>query len=249
MPNISQSIRPVTVDKYCLDESCATFVVPTSQTCTTAFDRFWFPGKDRRISTIDVRPLWLHAFINWVTVFRSSGTVKNDALTLRTDASVMFQSRIPCKDLSALFGTDFSGPVHYSHDAPTSVFPVVNGETFTEPQYQNVPKGTIDKARKSIERLNRFLDALLPGYLGIVVRGIDGFGTDLARVARWLKLRKHRFWFMYLVLFDKVLANNGVGLVQGWLSCGYRLFGFSDQELFDGTSDLIKRFTASCGRK
>jgi len=156
--------------------------------------------------------------------------------TVKTQPDVDFQTSIQCVDLSELLDIHIDGSSRYALPSSTILFPAIEGETLTDPRYGNVNKYRIvSAARKYIRLLNRIIAELPPGPVCFIVRVTDGIGTDIDRIIRWFEQFSRRVYFIFLLNESEPIVKNEVGVVQGWLACGFNICFF-----------LLKSFALDC---
>jgi hypothetical protein len=211
------------------------FVIPLHPTLSQTLDFTRFPGLGR------VPPTWFNEIPEFrvgtfIFLFRHSGKI---IPAFQDEKIVRFQVDSQCFDVSSLFGFRVVGEHVVVGYGKPSIFPSVSGDqSLREAAQTKHNRGIFTKARKATDHINALVDAAPPGLVYLVVRGLDGLGTILDRIRKWIKERKsHNHQICIILMFrkDEFIPDDAASIVSAWASFGFRIVHFSDEELLAHT--------------
>jgi hypothetical protein len=154
--------------------------------------------------------------------FRSSTGAIPDVL--RADEDRDFRMRMQSSGLSTLLGYDTTGLIVTLSNCSSSLFPALSDDKAV-PMLQAKLKHTQFQTNK----LNKLIESM-PGLICLIIRGLDGFGTDIDRIRRWLRMLRRVVYFYFLINDEEAIPSDGIGLIQAQSSVGFRLVCLSSQE-------------------
>ena len=81
------------------------------------------------------------------------------------------------------------------------------------------------RAKTATKVLNERI-VIISGPTCLVIRGLNGFGTDFDRMRRRAEECDHDVFFILLIKDNEYLPNKGADLLDGWSSSGYNIVFF-----------------------
>lgn len=146
-----------------------------------------------------------------------------DVLQTREDCN--FRANVQSSGLFSLLGYDTTGMAFPLAACSTSLFPALSDDVAVPFLQRKVRRTKIQTAK-----LTKLITDIR-GSVGLIIRGLDGLGTKINRIRRWLRALRRAIYLYFLINDEEVLPDDGINLIQAQSSIGFRLVCLSSDDL------------------